>query len=62
MKTLTKIVLAFTLTMILVGCGAMYSYKQATLEGVVDKTILVGAVVSGSKEIKDTNVLEWKNK
>ena len=62
MKTLTKIVLAFTLTMILVGCGAMYSYKQATIKGVIDKTILVGAVVSGSKEIKDTNVLEWKNK
>ena len=62
MKTLTKIVLGFTLTMILVGCGAIYSYKQATLEGVIDRTLLIGAAVSGSKEIKDTNVLEWKNK
>ena len=62
MKTLTKVVLAFTLAMLLVGCGAMYSYKQATVKGVIDKTLLVGVNVSGSKEIKDTNVLEWKNK
>ena len=58
MKALNLAVVVFIV--LLQGCGFVYSIKEVTLEGVSDKTIAAGAMVSVNKDISDTNLADWK--
>jgi len=55
-----RYILPLIATILLNGCGFLYSLKTADHKSMRDETISLGAMVVAEKHIENTDLLEWK--